>query len=273
MDPDHASLPPIVIQATTTRTVDSELIPRSTSDITNPSSVSSTTPLHPIPTASLSAVEKDEIEPPSNRFSSRPLPVLPHEFVPQDIRVSQPMVTDQARSITLERRGSLGPRSALDWIVPLDDGPKSMRERTVGERLDPTLLTAIAEKNKHASKAKLTGFMLNAAIGLQVVLGSLTTGLSVVTTGRQTSIMTAILGGLATVVASYLARMRGSNEPELSNTRVKDLDQFVRECEAFKMDHGHMLGKDYNRELENFRHRFEDLLGNVNGERRSTLPV
>jgi len=59
--------------------------------------------------------------------------------------------------------------------------------------------------------------------------------------------------------------MRGTNEPELSNTRVKDLDQFVRECEAFKMDHGHMLGKHHDRELENFRLRFEELLGNIHG--------
>ena len=74
-----------------------------------------------------------------------------------------------------------------------------------------------------------------------------------------------LIGGLATVVASYLARARGSNEPELSNMRVKDLDQFVRECEAFKMDHGHVLGNKHDRELENFRLRFEELLGNMSG--------
>ena len=34
------------------------------------------------------------------------------------------------------------------------------------------------------------------------------------------------LGGLATLVASYMARARGSGEPELSITRVKDLEQF-----------------------------------------------
>jgi hypothetical protein len=73
------------------------------------------------------------------------------------------------------------------------------------------------------------------------------------------------IGGLATIVASYLARMRGSNEPELSNTRLKDLEQFVRECEAFKLDHGHMPGNKHDHELDNFRQRFEELLGNKNG--------
>jgi len=113
----HANPPPIVTQATTTRTIHSELIPRSTSDISKPSSVSSTAPLRPIPTASLS-VEKDDTEPLSRRFSTRPLPVLPSGFVPQDIR------SEQARNTAWERRESLGPRSALDWIVPLSSDLK-----------------------------------------------------------------------------------------------------------------------------------------------------
>lgn len=66
-------------------------------------------------------------------------------------------------------------------------------------------------------------------------------------------------------MASYLARARGSNEPELSITRVKDLEQFIRECEAFQMDRGHILGDKYDNELETFRRRFEELLGNSNG--------
>lgn len=61
----------------------------------------------------------------------------------------------------------------------------SLREKTVAERLEPTLLNAIAEKTKYASKARLTGYALNIAIGLQVLLGSLTTALSVVTKGSQ----------------------------------------------------------------------------------------
>jgi hypothetical protein len=168
---------------------------------------------------------------------------------------------------------------------------------------------AEAEKNKYEAKAKWTGLALNAAIGLQVLIGALITGLSAVTTGRhvsgkcliislssvlnyltisatKTSIMTSIMGestvnhlrllrtqslltktkgGLSTVVASYLARARGSNEPELSITRVKDLEQFLRECKAFSMDHGQTLGNEYDAQLDGLRQRFEELLGNANG--------
>lgn len=70
-------------------------------------------------------------------------------------------------------------------------------------------------------------------------------------------------------MASYLARARGSNEPELSIARVKDLEQFIRECEAFKMDHGHDAGGEYDADLLHFRKRFEELLGNANGCVRS----
>ena len=66
-------------------------------------------------------------------------------------------------------------------------------------------------------------------------------------------------------MASYLARARGSNEPELSITRCKDLDQFIRECEAFQMDHGHMIGHDFDNDIIGFRRKFEELLGNANG--------
>lgn len=72
-------------------------------------------------------------------------------------------------------------------------------------------------------------------------------------------------GGLSTIVASYLARARGSNEPELSITRTKDLEQFIRECQAFQMDFGHLTGNDHDETLQKFRSRFEELLGNANG--------
>lgn len=72
-------------------------------------------------------------------------------------------------------------------------------------------------------------------------------------------------GGLSTLTASYLARARGSNEPELSTIRVKDLDQFIRECEAFSLDSGHLDGHEYDDRVIGFRNRFEELLGNANG--------
>jgi hypothetical protein len=87
----------------------------------------------------------------------------------------------------------------------------------------------------------MAGYALNIAIGLQVVVGALTTGLSVVTSGKQTQIMTAILGGIATIIAAFLARARGSGEPERSSMRARDLEQFVREAESFVMDRGYMI--------------------------------
>ena len=84
------------------------------------------------------------------------------------------------------------PQTGIDWIVPTVSKSISYRKisvymflktevgvsYTVGERLQPTLDVAIIEKNKYTAKAKWTGLFLNIAIGLQVLLGSLTTGLS-----------------------------------------------------------------------------------------------
>ena len=129
----------------------------------------------------------------------------------------------------------------------------------------------------------MTGYALNAAIGLQVVISALITGLSAVTTGRhvstfpdsmvsilltvmiQTQVMTSVLGGAGTIVASYLARARGSNEPELSISRVKDLEKFIRACEAFVEDHGYEHGHDHDRRIDELRNEFEMLLGNGSG--------
>ncbi|KAF8063224.1 hypothetical protein FPV67DRAFT_1505642 [Lyophyllum atratum] len=146
---------------------------------------------------------------------------------------------------------------------------KAPPKRTFGERLAPTLATANVERNKYAMKAKMTGYTLNAAIGAQVLLGSLTTGLSATAiTGRQAAVATTVLGGLLTLVASYLARARGSNEPELSITRVKDLEHFIRECEAFQLDNGHVATGEHDKQLFRFRSQFEELVGNANGERK-----
>ena len=73
-------------------------------------------------------------------------------------------------------------------------------------------------------------------------------------------------GALATLVASYLARARGSNEPTRSITRTEDLQHFIRQCEQceiFQMDHGNEMGDRFNAELEGFRTHFEELLGNT----------
>ncbi|KAK0200376.1 hypothetical protein DFS33DRAFT_150169 [Desarmillaria ectypa] len=194
---------------------------------------------------------------PLHSLSNNPLPPLP-DAVRQD-------------SISPGRRASR--RSDIDWIIPIDRSEKPPRLKTVGERLQPTLSTAETAREKYVLKARMTGYALNIAIGLQVLLGALTTGLSAATSGKQTSIAISIIGGISTMVASYLARARGSNEPELSIMRVKDLEQFIRECQAFQMDHGHSTGHEFDSQLENFRRRFEELLGNANGERKLSPPV
>ncbi|KAG5351972.1 hypothetical protein C0989_004326 [Termitomyces sp. Mn162] len=94
--------------------------------------------------------------------------------------------------------GSDGPQgsTSLDWIVPLEDGVsvvafyligvylnkhekcQTNRTTTVSERLQSTLSKAHSERNKFAIKAKMTGWTLNVAIFIQVILGSLTTGVS-----------------------------------------------------------------------------------------------
>ncbi|KAJ8519200.1 hypothetical protein ONZ45_g3826 [Pleurotus djamor] len=194
----------------------------------------------------------------------------PQYHPPQMPRVPQRTMTDSG----LTRVGSR--RSAIDWIVPIDERKDlPPRPKTLGERLAPTRAHAKLECEKYMLRAKMTGFALNAAIGMQVLLGALVTAVSAATVGRQTSIATSVLGGMATLVASYLARARGSNEPELSITRVKDLEHFQRECDAFIMDHGHKTEEEgpLADRLSGLRSRFEDLLGNASGERKLAPPV
>ncbi|KAL4071935.1 hypothetical protein V8B97DRAFT_1915489 [Scleroderma yunnanense] len=153
----------------------------------------------------------------------------------------------------------------MDAHVPVIQSPNSL---TVRYRIQETISEAEKERDFSAQKAKRTNFALNVAVGIQVMLGALLTGLSAVTVGRQTYVITSILGGVSTLVASYLARSRGSSEPELSIGRVKDLDHFLRDCRAFRTDYGHAIADQHNdleQKVEELRHRFEELLGNANG--------
>lgn len=222
--------------------------------------------------APMRAPDDGEVDPHTGlRRKVTPLPRLPSRGSP----VIQGSVDDEYRNSVaqpdLGRMNTMNSHrgSNIDWIVP-PSKDVAFRPKTVGERLDPTLHNAYESKTKYAAKARITGFALNIAIGLQVLLGALTTGLAA-TSHSGTPI--SVLGGLATLVASFLARARGSNEPELSITRVKDLEQFIRECEAFKMDVGHETGHEHDAILIKLRDRFEELLGNANGERKLSPPV
>ncbi|KAI0739620.1 hypothetical protein C8Q80DRAFT_1274678 [Daedaleopsis nitida] len=148
-------------------------------------------------------------------------------------------------------------------VVPSHAGTLvSNLEKSVGERIEPTLAAARLEKARADTRAKLHGWALNAAIGAQVMLGALTTGVAAATTGRQTSIATSILGGLSTLAASYLAKARGSGEPEWSTRRAQDLSSFLRDCEAFELDYGHKVGPEHDDMINRYRRRFEEIMGN-----------
>ncbi|KAJ7262744.1 hypothetical protein B0H12DRAFT_1104260 [Mycena haematopus] len=186
--------------------------------------------------------------------------------LPEDVQTAPGQRDAPAPRLDYRSSGQRRP-SELDWIIPVEP-KREPRQKTFQERIDPTLKHAKLEREKCELKARMTGYALNIAIGLQVLLGALTTGIAAATTGRQTSIATSILGGFATIVASYLARARGSNEPELSTARAKDLDQYIRECEIFILDYGLSTGNEHDSKLNTLRDRYEELLGNANGERR-----
>ena len=164
----------------------------------------------------------------------------------------------------------------------------------MGARLDPTLKEALKVRDGaawhgthapttlphafvHICPAKWAAYSINIAIALQIILGALTTALgaslhgnsvrltaffSALTSGimtrTQIGISVAVLGSLATLVASYLARTRGTGEPETSLLREQALNNFIRRLRSFILDAGLQDGHD--RVVENFRNELERLL-------------
>jgi hypothetical protein len=70
---------------------------------------------------------------------------------------------------------------------------------------------------------------------------------------------------MATLVASFLARTKSSDEPQASWLRAKALDHFLREIEAFDLDHGHETGDRWDDKINGFRLGLEKILGNEPG--------
>jgi hypothetical protein len=104
--------------------------------------------------------------------------------------------------------------------------------------------------------ASQQNLIINGAIALQIVTGALTTGVAASGTKHvwplpirgfpihiplQIGSVVAALGGLSTILASYLAKVRGSGEPEFSTIRMRELNSFLREVETFILDHGSFL--------------------------------
>lgn len=220
--------------------------------------------------------------------SPNPDPSIPPQRPPKDRRPPS-RVTSESATILLDTlpalprdsrndglqglRGSrMAPsrhQSGIDYFVPVELDEKTSYSRlprsklTVSERLQPTMDAAKETREKLAKKAKNTKYIQNGAIGLQVLLGSLTTGLSAVaTTGRQMAVQTTILGGLTTIVASYLAKTRNSDEAEKCRARVSELDKFIRTGTAFLLDYGHSDDAVHDKMVEEMRSDFEELLGN-----------
>ena len=65
--------------------------------------------------------------------------------------------------------------------------------------------------------------------------------------------MIATLGVSSTLVAWYLARTRGSDDPQQSRLRARDLGHLLREVDMFILDCGHEPGNKWDDKINGFR--------------------
>ncbi len=59
--------------------------------------------------------------------------------------------------------------------------------------------------------------------------------------------------------------MRSSKEPEASRLRAKTLGHFLREINAFQLDHGQVVGPQWDKEINGFRLGLQNMLANRPG--------
>jgi hypothetical protein len=71
----------------------------------------------------------------------------------------------------------------------------------------------------------------------------------------------------STLVASFLARTRGSNEPQKSRSRARELKRLLREMESFSLDHGYEVGDMWDEQINDFRLRLEIIFGHRPGSK------
>ena len=71
-------------------------------------------------------------------------------------------------------------------------------------------------------------------------------------------------GAFSTIIGSFLARMRGTSEPDLSKSRAKGYERFLRACEAFVVDSGDEPAREHIDRINAFRQEFEELEGSAN---------
>jgi hypothetical protein len=66
-------------------------------------------------------------------------------------------------------------------------------------------------------------------------------------------------GAISTVIASFLAKARGGNEPQQSQSHAKALELFLRDVRMFDLDHGDDRTHDYDDKIDEFRKQLDDL--------------
>jgi len=159
-----------------------------------------------------------------------------------------------------------------------EDNPKESYAKTIEARLKPTLDLAKSQASKYERTARISSVLVNLALGLQVLVGALITGVAAAASPGAARISTSILGGASTLVASFLARTRGSGEPELSRERARDLQKFIRTCEATVLDWGHIKPDplaetpfpkhiELLRTIDAYRAEYDALISAWNGEK------
>ncbi|KAH8980600.1 ankyrin repeat-containing domain protein [Lactarius hatsudake] len=137
------------------------------------------------------------------------------------------------------------------------------REKSVGDQLQPMITAVTTERNKAARAAQWRGWALNVAIASQVLVGAMALGATL--GGQDIWVAISILCGVSTFLATYLARTYGSDERRASLLRVKALDHFLREIEAFQLIHGHEVLREWDEKIDDFRLGLENMLGNQPG--------
>ncbi|TDL22813.1 hypothetical protein BD410DRAFT_788153 [Rickenella mellea] len=176
---------------------------------------------------------------------------------------------DEKHSSSVTAQGaSEDSQPALPQDQRNSSGNSTKPRKTVEKRLTATIEAAKVEQKKFSRNAFRYGLARDIALGLQILSSALITALSAVGGDRKTQISTAVLGAIATMVASYLARIRGTGEPHLSYSRSKNLQSFVRQCESFIEDHGDETDQLCDAKIDEFRKHFEDLLGTGPDERK-----
>ena len=123
---------------------------------------------------------------------------------------------------------------------------QSVRRRTIEERMQPTLLAARHFSTGYKRQAWISGYLLNAALGVQLLVGAFIVGIAAIVPSspspspsasggssseqdsRRWVIAIIVLGGVSIVLTGVMARLIGNGEPERSWGRVRELEKVRR---------------------------------------------